>query len=75
MEYRKLRKYNRLVSDKYSEHKSYINQLKILAEALHYSTVGKDDVVDLIFNNIFDLYHDAMEFDNLVNNYIDLIRS
>ncbi len=72
-EYKKLRKYKRLVSDKYSEQKPYICQLKILAEGLHYSTVGKDDVVDLIFRNIFDLYNDAMEFDILVNNYIDFI--
>ena len=73
-EYRKLRKYKRLVSDKYSEQTPYINQLKILAEALHYSTVGRDDVVDLIFRNIFDLYNDAMEFDDLVHNDIDMLR-
>ena len=25
-------------------------------------------------NNIFDLYNDAMEFDDLVHNYIDMLR-
>ena len=73
-EYRKLRKYKRLVADKYSEQKPYICQLKVLAEALHYSTVSKRDVDDLILRNIFDLYNDAMEFDDLVHNYIDMLR-
>ncbi len=65
-EYRKLRKYKRMVTDKYSKQKPYIYQLKILSEALGCSMVGKDDVVDLIFNNIYDLYNIAIEFDDLI---------
>lgn len=71
VEYKKLRKYRRLISDKYREQKPYIYQLKILSEALGCSMVGKDDVVDLIFNNIYDLYNNAMELDDLIHNYID----
>ena len=73
-EYRKLRKYRRMVTDKYIEQKKDICQLKILTEALFSSVVNQNDIVDLIFRNIFDLYNDAMEFDDLVHNYIDMLR-
>ncbi|MDE6506082.1 MAG: hypothetical protein K2K71_02325 [Eubacterium sp.] len=70
-EYRKLRKYKRMVSDKYNEQKPYICQLKILTEALFYSVVNKDDIVGLIFNNVYDLYNDSIEFGKLVSDDLD----
>ena len=65
-EYRKLRKYRRMVTDKYIEQKKDICQLKILTEALFSSVVNQYDIVDLIFNNVYDLYNIAIEFDDLI---------
>ena len=65
-EYKKLRKYRRMVTDKYIEQKKDICQLKILTEALFSSVVNQNDIVDLIFNNVYDLYNIAIEFDDLI---------
>ena len=65
-EYRKLRKYRRMVTDKYIEQKKDICKLKILTEALFSSVVNQNDIVDLIFNNVYDLYNIAIEFDDLI---------
>ena len=55
-----------MVSDKYIKQKKDICQLKILTEALFSSVVNQNDIVDLIFNNVYDLYNIAIEFDDLI---------
>lgn len=70
-EYKMLKKYKDLAIEHFGNMKTYILQLKILAESINFSAVSSDDIKDLMADNIDDLFKSANEFDDFLNNYID----
>ena len=70
-EYEKLKTYKKFVTDNFAEIKATILQLKVLSEAFGCSAVSKNDIRDLMSDNIIDLFKAANEFDKFISTYID----
>ncbi len=74
-EYQKLRKYYIGVVDKFSILKLHISRLLVATNAVDYSEVSLDDIMQIIIDVGDDMNECSKEYEKFIKNYIkDLIR-